>query len=183
MPDLTRLEHIVSQLAQQATQIDKQRGDARRPLFDEQLFHCRSKNLMPCVQEIRHEIHALRTEQNAGKLHPARTQHLCERIIAQIQAVQRELATLDIRKNEPKPQRTWRKPLHELYQDLAQHQEWERRLEDMLRDKNQMLPRCTTLQEQQQTQREIVALEGRLARCTAARGKIEVSIGQRERKG
>ncbi|MGF1687662.1 primosomal replication protein [Photobacterium japonica] len=183
MPDLSRLEQIVSQLAQQATQVDKQRGVGRRPLFDEQLFHCRSKQLMPCIHEIRHEIEALRSEQDAGRLLPARTRHVCERIVAQIQAVQRELATLDIRKNEPKPQRSWRKPLHELYQELAQHQEWERRLEDMVRDKHQLLPRCTTQQEQLHTQREIVALEARLTRCTAARVKIEVSIGQRERKG
>ncbi len=38
MPDLKRLENILEQLAQNAAQIDRKRGEASRPLFDEQLF-------------------------------------------------------------------------------------------------------------------------------------------------
>lgn len=82
--------------------------------------------------------------------------------MSQIQAVQRELATQQIRKNEPKRSAGWRKPIHELYQDLAQHQDWERRLAAMQRDKELMIARCTTLAEQQKMQKEVLALEGRL---------------------
>ncbi|PSW18799.1 prepilin peptidase [Photobacterium sanctipauli] len=182
MVDLQRLDSLVSQLAIEAANTDRQRGEAQRPLFDEQLFVCRSKLLTPCVNEIRHEISSLRSEQQAGKLLPTRTQHICEKIVAQIQAVQRELATQQIRKNEPKRGRGWRKPIHELYQDLAQHQDWERRLSSMRRDKELMLSRCTTLAEQQKLQKEVLALEGRLTRCQAALAKIEKDISLRERK-
>lgn len=183
MPDLKRLETIVSQLAHEAASTDRKRGEASRPLFDEQLFRGRSKLLMPCVNEIRHEIHALINEQQAGKLQLSRTQHLCEKIVAQIQAIQRELATQAIRKNEPKRGQGWRKPIHQLHQDLAQHQEWERRLSAMLKDKSHMLGRCQTLADQRQIQQEILALEGRLARCQEALKKIERDINTRERKG
>ncbi|MGF1682563.1 primosomal replication protein PriC [Photobacterium minamisatsumaniensis] len=183
MPDLQRLDAIVSQLAVDAANTDRQRGEAYRPLFDEQLFLCRSKLLTPCINEIRSEISALRNEQRAGRLLPSRTQHICEKIVAQIQAIQRELATQQIRKNEPKRGRGWRKPIHELHQDLAQHREWERRLSAMRRDKESMLNRCSTLAEQQTLQKEVLALEGRLTRCQTALAKLEKDINQRERKG
>ncbi|MGF1724199.1 primosomal replication protein PriC [Photobacterium nomapromontoriensis] len=183
MPDLKRLEAIVSQLAHEAASTDRKRGEASRPLFDEQLFRSRSKLLMPCVNEIRHEISALINEQLAGKLQLTRTQHLCEKIVAQIQAIQRELATQAIRKNEPKRSQSWGKPIHQLHQDLTQHQEWERRLSAMQKDKSLMLGRCTTLDEQRRIQQEILALEGRLARCQQARKKIEHDINIQERKG
>lgn len=183
MPDLKRLENILDQLAKDAAQTDRKRGEAARPLFDEQLFFCRSKLLTPCVAEIRGEISALRSERKAGKLQASRTQHICEKVIAQIQAIQRELATQQIRKNEPRRQQGWRRPIHELYQDLAQHQDWERRLAAMQRDKEMLISRCSTLAEQQKLQKEVLALEGRLSRCRAALGKIEKEISQRERKG
>ncbi|ELR67297.1 Primosomal replication protein N prime prime [Photobacterium marinum] len=183
MPDLKRLENILDQLAHEAAQTDRKRGEAQRPLFDEQLFLCRSKLLTPCVNEVRSEIKALRDERRAGKLNTTRTQHICEKLVAQIQAIQRELATKQIRKNEPKRNQGWRRPIHELYQDLAQHQDWERRLAAMQRDKEMMLTRCTTLAEQQKMQKEVLALDGRLSRCRASLAKIEKEISQRERKG
>jgi len=183
MPDLKRLENILEQLAHDAAQIDRKRGEASRPLFDEQLFFCRSKLLTPCVTEVRSEITALRNERKAGILQASRTQHICEKVVAQIQAIQRELATLQIRKNEPKRRQGWRRPIHEMYQDLAQHQDWERRLAAMQRDKEMMLNRCSTLAEQQQLQKEILAVEGRLSRCRASLTKIEKDISLRERKG
>ncbi|MGF1729555.1 primosomal replication protein [Photobacterium kasasachensis] len=183
MPDLKRLEDILEQLAQDAAQIDRKRGEAQRPLFDEQLFFCRSKLLTPCVTEVRSEITALRNERKTGKLLASRTQHICEKVVAQIQAIQRELATVQVRKNEPKRNRGWRRPIHEMYQDLAQHQDWERRLSAMQRDKEMLLSRCTTITEQQKLQKEVLTLEGRLTRCRTALAKIEKDISLRERKG
>ncbi|MGF1759402.1 primosomal replication protein [Photobacterium sagamiensis] len=183
MSDLARLEAIIVQLTTEAAQIDRRRGEASRPLFDEQLFRCRSKLLTPCVDEIHSEITALRKERQAGKLQASRTQHICEKVIAQIQAVQRELATLKIRKNEPKRPGSWRRPINELYQDLSQHKDWERRLATMLRDKELLFSHCSTIAEQQKLQKEILALEGRLSRCRTAMVKIEKSISHRERKG
>lgn len=183
MPDLNRFTAILEQLAVEAAKIDRQRGEASRPLFDEQLFFCRSKLLTPCVNEVRSEISALQREHKAGKLLPTRTQHICEKVVAQIQAIQRELATQQIRRREPKPQYKRRRPIHQLYQDLAQHQDWERRLAAMQRDKEALIGQCSTLAAQQKQQKEVLALEGRLSRCRTALAKIEQEISARERKG
>lgn len=183
MSDLDRLEAVIDQLTKEAAQVDRQRGEASRHLFDEQLFFCRSKLLTPCVNEIHSEIKALRKEHQAGKLQASRTQYICEKVVAQIQAIQRELATLQIRKNEPQKQGSWHRPIHKLYQDLSQHKDWEHRLAAMLRDKEMLFSRCATMIEQQILQKEILALEGRLSRCRIALIKIEKSIRHRERKG
>ena len=183
MLDFQRLENITTQLAEQVATIDSQRGEAQRPLFDEQLFHCRSKLLGPCVEEIQEEIVALRREHIQGTLAPSRTQHVCERIIAQIQAVQREIATQHIRKSEPQRIRHWQKPIYELKQDLAQHQEWARRLAAMQRNKERALLHCHSADEQQALQNEAATLAERLRRCRLALAKIEKQISTRERKG
>lgn len=183
MLDFQRLEKIVTQLADEATSTDSKRGEAQRPLFDEQLFHCRSKLLGPCVEEIHDEIFALSREHAQGKLNPSRTQHVCERIVSQIQAVQRELATQQIRKNEPQRTRSWRKPIYELKQDLAQHQEWAKRLTTMQRTKERAVSRCRSVEERQSLESEAATLADRLYRCRAALAKIEKQISMRERKG
>lgn len=183
MIDLSRLQLIVDQLKQQAAEADRLRGEAQRPLFDQQLFKNRSKLLSPCVTELAQELANLRKEQQANKLIPERTQHICEKLIAQIHAIQRELATKKIRKSEPKQYTQWQRPLNDTYQDLNQHKDWERRLKSMLRDKELLLSRCNSMFEQQQLQKEILALEGRINRCQAALKKLETEITQRERKG
>ncbi|EAR56221.1 hypothetical primosomal replication protein N'' [Photobacterium sp. SKA34] len=183
MIDLSRLISLIEQLKLQAADVDRKRGESFKPLFDETLFKTRSKLLTPCVNEVHNELQLLQKEQQAGRLLPARTQHLCEKIVSQIQAIQRELATLNIRKKEPKNQAGWRRPINEIYQDLNQHKDWERRLKAMLRDKELLISRCASQFEQQQLQKEILALEGRISRCQAALIKIETDISNRERKG
>ena len=96
--------------------------------------------------------------------------------------LQREIATVPIRDKEkyftPKPP----KSINAHYQDLAQHQEWERRLEQMTFDLEQKLNHCMNLSEQQQLQQQLVQTEGRLARCREARLKIENKIHYWEKK-
>ncbi|SMY14985.1 MULTISPECIES: primosomal replication protein [Photobacterium] len=183
MIDLSRLHSLVEQLQHQAAETDRIRGEASRPLFDQQLFRYRSKLLAPCVAEIAQELAILQKEQQTGKLLPERTQHVCEKLVAQIHAVQREFATQHIRKNEPKQAIRKQRSINQLYQDLNQHRDWERRLKSMLRDKESLVNRCGSQFEQQQLQKEVLALEGRINRCQAALIKLEDEINRRERKG
>ncbi|MBY3787195.1 primosomal replication protein [Photobacterium carnosum] len=183
MIDLSRLKTLIEQLQHQAEEADRLRGEAQRPLFDQQLFRHRSKLLAPCVTEIAQELATLQKEQQAGRLLPERTQHLCEKLIAQINAIQRELATQHIRKNEPKQAAKWQRSINDVYQDLNKHKDWERRLKLMLREKESLLSRCSSQFEQQQSQKEILALEGRISRCQAALITLENEINRRERKG
>ncbi|WP_200856357.1 primosomal replication protein PriC, partial [Klebsiella pneumoniae] len=78
---------------------------------------------------------ALIREKESGRLTALRAEYLSERLLAQIAALTRELSTQNVRRNEPKPHAYFKKPINELYQELAQHQDWERRLMDLVRDK------------------------------------------------
>ncbi|MCV5342437.1 primosomal replication protein, partial [Escherichia coli] len=69
------------------------------------------------------------------KLTALRAEYLTERLVAQIGAIQREISTTKIRKNEIKHSSYFRKSINVLYQELAQHQEWARRLREMVLEK------------------------------------------------
>lgn len=180
--DLSNLKAQLQTLANQAADIDRRRGESAKPLFDERLFTCLSRLLTPCVMEAQAVVTTLEREHSAGKLSGLRAEHLCEKLLNQIGALQREIATQPLRAQEkalaPKPKAS----ISQLYQDLAQHQGWERRLADMVRDAEARIGQCYTLVEQQQAQHQLLTLEKRLARCREAKQKIESRISFRERK-
>ncbi|KJY83199.1 prepilin peptidase [Vibrio galatheae] len=180
MSIVKQLQPTLEQLAVNAAALDRQRGEHHLPLFDERLFQCRAKLLVPCVKEIQATLDSIIREENAGKLTPMRAEYLTERLLAQISAIKRELATTTIRKHEPKHSSYYRKPINELYQHLAQHQEWERRLMEMVRDKELALQYAPPFQ-QQSAQQSLIATEQRLKRCQEAKLKIEKQITYRER--
>lgn len=180
MSQLKQLSTTLEQLAQQAAQLDRQRGEHHLPLFDAVLFHCKARLVVPCVKETQATLDTIIREQDSGKLTPIRAEYLTERLLAQISAIQRELATQTIRKSEPKHKSYYQKPINVLYQELAQHQEWERRLMEMVRDKQMALQYASPFQ-QQQAQQALLTTEQRLKRCQEAKIKLEKQITYRER--
>lgn len=174
------LKQTLKNLALQAAGLDRQRGEHHLPLFDERLFSCRAKLLVPCVTETQATLTSILREEQAGKLTTHRAEYLGERLLSQISAIERELATTSIRKNEPKHKSYYRKPINELYQQLAQHQEWERRLKEMVRDKERALQNASSFA-QAQAQQALLATEQRLKRCQESKLKIENQITYRER--
>lgn len=180
MSDLSRLNSLLDELKHHAAQVDRVRGEHHQPLFDDVLFHCRGKLLTPCVQEAESTLNAITREQHAGKLTQQRAEYLTERLLAQVGAIQRELSTQSIRKNEPKHSSYYRKPISDLYQDLAQHQDWERRLMEMVLDKQQALEQASVYHKQA-AQQALLAVEQRLKRCQDAKAKIERQITYREK--
>ena len=71
-------------------------------------------------------------ERESGRLNSLRAEYLTENLVAQLQAIQRELSTQAIRKkNEIKHSSYFQEPINQLYQKLAQHQEWERGLKEI----------------------------------------------------
>ncbi|WP_428776055.1 primosomal replication protein PriC [Vibrio sp.] len=181
MSKLSQLTARLEQLAQQAAAIDRQRGEQNNPLFDEILFSCRSKLLVPCVDEAKSTCAAISRESDAGMLTAARAEYLTERLLAQISAIQREISTQEIRRREPKQSGYGRKPINQLYQDLAQHQDWERRLQDMVREKELAVEHAAGINKAS-AQQALLATEKRLQRCQAAKHRIEKQITYRERK-
>ncbi|ENI4126980.1 primosomal replication protein [Vibrio fluvialis] len=180
MSDFARLTTLLDDLKRSAAQIDRVRGEHHHPLFDAVLFHCHGKLLTPCVQEAESTLSAILREQQAGKLTSQRAEYLTERLLAQVAAIQRELSTQSIRKSEPKHSSYYHKPISDLYQDLAQHQDWERRLMEMVRDKQYALEQASVFQKQA-AQQALLAVEQRLKRCQEAKAKIEKQITYREK--
>lgn len=180
MSKLDSLQPVLTQLAQHAAALDRQRGEQHQPLFDERLFRCKARLLVPCTEEAQSTFDTIVREEQAKLLTAGRAEYLTERLLSQISAIQRELSTPDIRRQAPRHPHHFRKPINELYQELAQHQEWERRLMEMVRAKEQALATAPSFQ-QQAAQQALIATEQRLKRCQEAKIKLEKQITYREK--
>lgn len=180
MSKFEQLSSTLTQLALDAAQLDRQRGEQYQSLFDERLFRCKGRLLVPCAEEAKSTFDTILREEQAGMLTAGRAEYLTEHLLAQISAIQRELSTQNIRKNAPRHHHHFRKPINELYQDLAQHQEWERRLIDMVREKERALSTAPSFQ-QHEAQKALLATEQRLKRCQEAKVKLEKQITYREK--
>lgn len=169
---LQALEQQVQQLAQ--TIANAPAIAVAQPRFDSQLFNQRDARLSHYQAEVEKNLGQLKQEVAKGR--QEQVAFLAERIVAQITALQRELATLKLREKNT----TQAKSGADMYQTLAQHQDYERRLQEMLRDKESLLFQQTSLDAQQKLQKELATLEGRLMRCRQALRRIEKQIERRE---
>lgn len=169
---LQALEHQLTLLAQAVAPL------ADRPLaysrFDRQLFQSHGTRLRDYLSEVEQNFQALRhlVEENSTE----RVAFMTEKLVAQIGALQREISTQALRRQEKTPVIV----ASDLYQKLAEHQDYERRLNLMIQDRESQLDRAVTLTAQQQLQREIAALEGRLTRCRQALTRLERQVERRE---
>lgn len=166
------LEQQVQQLAQ--TIADAPAMAVAQPRFDNQLFNQRDARLNSYLAEVEKNLNQLKQEVQKGR--QEQVAFLAERIVTQVTALQRELATLKLREQNV----TKVKPGTDVYQTLAEHQDYERRLQEMLRDKESLLFQQTTIDAQQKLQKELATLEGRLMRCRQALRRIEKQIERRE---
>lgn len=169
------LQHLDQQLALLAAAVapyaDTRTASAR---FDQQLFHCHTTRLGDYLQEVQQTLQGLK--QSVTDNRAERVAWMAERMVLQMGALQRELATQTLRRNEKVPVQ----PAENLYEKLAEHQDFERRLRAMIADRESLLAVQETLAQQQQLQRELAALEGRLQRCRQALKRIERQIENRE---
>lgn len=142
-----------------------------KPRFDRQLFRSRSTVMKDYLAEAQHNLDELRHA--VEKEQTAQVAWLAEHLAEQIAALHREIAAW--------PLRAWDSPGHgrEKWQrKRLEHQEFERRLHDMKRDREARLNAAQTLEEQQRLLREVTALDGRLLRCRQALDEIERVIAQ-----
>ncbi|NPE59991.1 primosomal replication protein [Dickeya dadantii] len=168
---LAVLERQIDTLARDVEPIAARQ--APRSRFDRQLFSCYGTRLGDYLDEIRHNYQHLQQYVQEQRLD--RVAFMAEKLLAQITALQRELATQPLREQEPatpEPQ--------DRYQKLAEYQGYERRLLAMIQDRESMLATQSQLSEQQRLQRELAALEGRLARCRQALSRLERQIERQE---
>ncbi|WP_192457312.1 primosomal replication protein PriC [Musicola keenii] len=168
---LAALHRQIETLAREIAPIAEQQ--ARSSRFDRQLFGGHDTRLRHYLDEIRQNYQYLALyvqDQNHE-----RVVFLAEKLLAQITALQRELATQTLREREPVHAES-----ADLYQKLAEYQGYERRLLAMVQDRESLLAAQTQLDEQQRLQRELAALEGRLQRCRQALKRLERQIERQE---
>ncbi|MEM6160619.1 primosomal replication protein [Erwinia sp. P6884] len=169
---LQQLEEKLNQLAQAIAPHAGKRTPAAR--FDHQLFHCHTTRLGDYLLELQQSMAQLK--QSVQDQRTERVAWMAERVVMQIGALQRELATQTLRKGETRAEPA----AVNLYEKLAEHQDYERRLRAMVADRESQLATRDTLAQQQTLQREIAALEGRLQRCLQALKRIERAIEKGE---
>ncbi|SFU69145.1 primosomal replication protein PriC [Xenorhabdus koppenhoeferi] len=144
--------------------------------FDRTLFHHHSNKLSGYMQEIKQNMEQLKACVNDYRIEQVK--YLSERLVTQTEALKREIATQTLRKQEDKFEH--RSQQRDLYQRLAEHQDYERRLIAMIDDRELQLNKQVILANRSKLQREIAALAGRLARCRQALMRIEKSIEKQE---
>ncbi len=98
---------------------------------------------------------------------------LAEHLAAQLEAIAREAAAWSLREWDSAPPKIAR-----WQRKRIQHQEFERRLYEMVMERKTRLAQTTDLVEQQTLYREVEAYEARLARCRHALEKIENKLAR-----
>ncbi|MGK2960296.1 MAG: primosomal replication protein PriC [Candidatus Malihini olakiniferum] len=166
------LEKQLTLLAQEVDSLADKR--LAYSLFDRQIFQSHGTRLRNYLSEVEQNFQSLRllVEEDCTE----RVAFMTERLVAQISALQRELSTQALRRQE----KIQVASASDLYQKLAEHQDYERRLNLMIHDRESQLGSAVTLSvQQQQLQRELAALEGRLARCRQALTRLERQVEEK----
>ncbi|HEI6883785.1 TPA: primosomal replication protein [Yersinia enterocolitica] len=169
------LQVLESQIEALSAQVGPQANmPSQQARFDLKLFGNHGNRFRDYLLEVHKNIAQLK--QVVAENRTQQVAFLAEKLVAQISALQRELATQKLRKTNPEPKYNKLDPYHK----LAEHQDYERRILAMIQDRESQLGKQNLLTEQQKIQKELAALEGRLMRCRQALIKIERSIEKKE---
>lgn len=180
MNPFSQLSPLLDQLEQDAAQLDVNGGEHHDDRFDKKLFRCQSKLLTPCVHEAHETLDKILYEQSTGTLTPQQAEFLTDRLLCQVSAIKRELATQSLRANEPIRKSFSQQSLNALYQSLAQHQEWEQRLKALVQEKESQ-HKCAPPKDKSFAAQTLQSARRRLQRCQQAKIKIEKQITYKER--
>jgi len=178
------VENLVSQAEEfdKAKWFDKNRYIQSQPsLFSNRLFVSKSLKLRDYVDEIVQSLASLPPE-----THRHAYQFAITKIGEQIEAVIKVLKSTPVWAKENKPssqkQQQYRKAVtrimqssHELYQELSQNHEFERRLMDMIEERKRLLDDASKT-DVEKLNKEIFALHMRLGRCRKAIAATEEKI-------
>ncbi|BBN80895.1 prepilin peptidase [Pseudoalteromonas sp. A25] len=192
---LERLNQQVARLAEQAKQFDNAKWfdknryiQAQPSLFDRTVFATKSLVLSDYIDEITAQIRHLPPMENRHAYGFA-----LQRVATQIEAVIKVLKSTPVwakenKTNYTKKNKVYKKAVqkimqssHELYQELSQNHEFERRLMEMIDLRKIQLDKASPEQAKQLNQ-EILALHARLGRCRKAISSTEVKIQHVEKQ-
>lgn len=196
---LARLNTLLATLKVQAQVIDKENSQAKAhrlladsSLFSENLFHSYSDKFSDYINEVEKKLASLTRLINAGKaLYAVNEIALVEQQISSLvnalhaNKTMHDEAQLRLtaskKRNFKKAAKSIMQSSHQLHQKLAEHHEFERRLAEMITDREQLLAQSTP-HKQQIIAQEVLALHQRLGRCRQAISKIERSIEMSEKR-
>lgn len=192
-----KLHSQIERLKQLATQFDKgnlfaknRYMQAQPSLFDKAVFSTKSMKLADYVSEIEDELNSLPPAE-----HRHAYQYALERITLQVEAVFNVIKSTPVWAKEnkysfkpkAKPQvykqavKKIMQSSHELYDELKQNHEFERRLVLMIEERKLKLEAANT-QQAAEINKEILALHARLGRCRKAISATEDKIQQVEKQ-
>ena len=210
MNSIDRLTEVLMRLAKQAKQIDtintqnkSHRLIENNNLFSPALFFSQSDRYLPYVEEVEHRVTEFKrlVATNKTELSRALLEHLEQQISAistalHANSTMHQAAKLSfdankkvrIRVAKAKQVNKYRDlakkivlSSHQLYQKLSEHHEFERRLMDMLMEKERQRLKCKT-HENQKLSADVLTLHQRLGRCRKAISIIERDIELAEKR-
>lgn len=162
-PDIVRLS---AELDKISAKIPKKLTSA---LFDGSLFQCRSEKTCDYLQEIRDNLQKLSQLTPGNERYRWFYQHCEAQIMAFVQVAMRNSHTARQAARPETNNKAFASSLQQLHQDLARHHEYERRLEDNLRQ-------AQTSADSAAGQQRVIACQQRLLRCQRAITAIEKQI-------
>ncbi|CAH9067068.1 hypothetical protein PSECIP111951_04057 [Pseudoalteromonas holothuriae] len=192
---LDRLNQQIVRLAEQAKSFDNAKWfdknryiQAQPSLFDRTVFATKSLILSDYVEEIKAQI---------KHLPPIEKRHAygfaIQRVATQVEAIIRVLKSTPVWAKENKARfskknKVYKKAVqkimqssHELYQELSQNYEFERRLLEMVELRRTKLDKANK-EEASAINQQILALHARLGRCRKAISATEAKIQQVEKQ-
>ncbi|MBZ9612812.1 primosomal replication protein PriC [Rheinheimera maricola] len=174
---LGTLSHQLQQLRKQAESIDLQQVSGKpQNWFDSALFSCRSADLSDYIGEAQRNLQHLRDE----RLSLPAKQRLVQRLSEQTSALTQAFRNVDTRRKPSAKARTKAavqqitSSSQQLYQQLSEVQQFERRLQDMISLANR--------ENSAEAVSRTLALHARLGRCRKALFDIEQQIQQLEQR-
>lgn len=210
MKSLDKLTEILMRLSRDAQQIDINNSQNKshrlvenNNLFSSTLFHSQSDKYLPYIEEIQHRLPEFERLVAANKITLSKA--LLEQLEQQISAVSNALhANSTIHQaakisfdatNKVKIKRAKAKQVdkyksiaqnlvlnsQQLYKKLTEHREFERRLNDMLIEKEQQRLKCRQ-HESEKLSFDVLTLHQRLGRCRKAISTIERDIELSEKR-
>ncbi len=199
MNSLNRLSAKLDELRARAESVDQQvkklsvSQKARLYWFSTELFTTDSLELTEYIDETQQQL-------NQIKVLPGNQEDkkawLAEQVAEKVSALVNLFRSVDIKLNSLKFTPRKKKPVdnvykqaaqkimasgQELYSELSQHHEFERRLNDMIVQRQIQLDNASD-EQQLQLRKEVMALHQRLSRCRKAISGIEEKIDWYERK-
>ena len=132
--------------------------------FDRHLFQTRATTLQACLDEAGDNLAALRHAVEQQQL--PQVAWLAEHLAAQLEAIAREATAWSLREWDSAPPKIAR-----WQRKRIQHQDFERRLREMVAERRARLARATDLVEQQTLHREVEAYEARPGTLPPCAGK------------